>query len=77
MIRMDESDATVVAQVLAGDRDAYRVVVGRHSRNLSRLAYGMTGNEQDAEDVVQETFPRAYRRPDCFESRSTTIPKPA
>jgi len=71
MNRMEESDATVVAQVLAGDRDAFRVVVERHSHNIFRLAFRMTGNEQDAEDVVQETFLRAYRRLDRFESRSS------
>lgn len=71
MNRMEESDAAVVAQVLAGDRDAFRVVVERHSHSLFRLAFRMTGNEQDAEDVVQETFLRAYRRLDRFESRSS------
>jgi RNA polymerase sigma-70 factor, ECF subfamily len=71
MNRMEENDAVVVAQVLAGDRDAFRVVVERHSRSLFRLAYRMTGNEQDAEDVVQETFLRAYRRLNKFEARSS------
>lgn len=71
MVRMDESDAAVVAQVLAGDRDAFRVVVERHSRGIFRLAYRMTGNEQDAEEVVQETFLRAYKRLNRFESRSS------
>jgi len=55
----------------AEDRDAFRLVVERHSRSLFRLAYRMTGNEQDAEDVVQETFLRAYRRLNRFESRSS------
>jgi RNA polymerase sigma-70 factor, ECF subfamily len=71
MNQMEESDASVVAQVLAGDRDAYRVLVERHSRSIFRLAYRMTGNEQDAEDIVQETLLRAYRRLDRFESRSS------
>lgn len=71
MNRMEENDSAVVAQVLAGDRDAFRVVVERHSQSLFRLAYRMTGNEQDAEDVVQETFLRAYRRLNKFESRSS------
>ena len=71
MNRMEENDAGIVAQVLAGDRDAFRVVVERHSHSLFRLAYRMTGNEQDAEEVVQETFLRAYRRLNKFESRSS------
>ncbi|MFI5176125.1 MAG: sigma factor, partial [Terriglobia bacterium] len=34
------------------------MLVERHSRSIFRLAYRMTANEQDAEDVVQETFLR-------------------
>jgi len=67
---MDGGDAAQVAQALAGDEDAFRVLVERHSRSLFRLAYRMTGNEHDAEEVVQEAFLRAYRRLDKFESRA-------
>src|SRR5713101_4886180 len=70
MSRMDGSDAERVAQALAGDRDAFRVLVEHHSRSIFRLAYRMTGNEHDAEEVVQETFLKAYRRLNRFESRS-------
>ena len=74
MKRMSESgagsDAIQLAQALGGDRDAFRFLVERHSRGLFRLAYRMTGNEHDAEEVVQDTFLRAYRRMDRFESRS-------
>ncbi len=59
-----------VARARAGDGDAFRALVERHSRSIFRLAYRMTGNEHDAEDVVQETFLRAYRRLNRFESRS-------
>src|SRR5437762_3265117 len=51
-----ESDAIAVERTLAGDRDAYRVLVERHSHNVFRLAYRMTGNRHDAEEVVQEAF---------------------
>ena len=58
-------DATEAAAVLArarqGDSDAFRALVEQHSRSVFRLAFRMTGNEQDAEDVVQESFLRAYR----------------
>src|ERR1700745_1217007 len=70
MSRMDGGDAAIVAQALADDRDAFRVLVERHSRTLFRLAYRMTGNEQDAEEIVQDAFLRAYRRLDRFESRA-------
>ena len=49
---MEDSDSVAVARVKAGDGDAYRVLVDRHSRSVFRLAYRMTGNESDSEDVV-------------------------
>src|SRR3979409_2775484 len=65
-----ESDAIAVERTLAGDRDAFRILVERHSRNVFRLAYRMTGNQQDAEEVVQEAFLRAYQKLEQFESRA-------
>lgn len=67
---MEVTDAAVVAQVLAGDRDAFRVLVERHSRNIFRVVYRMTGNQQDAEELVQETFLRAYKSLERFELRA-------
>lgn len=67
---MEQNDAAHVAQVLGGDRDAFRVLVDRHARRLFRLAYRMTGNQQDAEEAVQDAFLRAYRRLASFESRA-------
>ena len=46
------------------------MLVERHSLRLFQLVYRMTGNEQDAEDVVQETFLRAYKQLNRFESRA-------
>ena len=65
-----ESDAIAVERTLAGERDAFRVLVERHSQQLFRLAYRMTGNEHDAEEVVQEAFLRAYRNLGQFGSRA-------
>jgi RNA polymerase sigma-70 factor (ECF subfamily) len=68
---MEDSDSLAVARVKAGDGDAYRHLVDRHSRSVFRLAYRMTGNEQDSEDVVQETFMRAYKQLHRYEARSS------
>jgi RNA polymerase sigma-70 factor, ECF subfamily len=68
---MELTDRAFVARVRAGDADAFRALVERHGRSLFRLAYRMTGNEQDAEDVVQETFLRAYRQIGKFDERSS------
>ena len=68
---MEASDLAVVARVKAGDHDAFRHLVERHSRSVFRLAYRLTGHEQDAEDVVQETFLKAFRQIRRFEARSS------
>ncbi len=65
------SDGAIVARIRGGDSDAYRLLVERHGRSVFRLAYRMTGNEQDAEDVVQETFLRAYKQLARFEDRAS------
>lgn len=65
-----DSDAIAVERTLSGDRDAYRLLVERHSANLFRLAYRMTGNRHDAEEVVQEAFLRGYQKLGQFASRS-------
>src|SRR5438128_5653530 len=67
---MDDSDAVAVARARAGDQDAFGMLVERHSIRLFQLVYRMTGNEQDAEDVVQETFLRAYKQLERFEARA-------
>lgn len=67
---MEVTDATVVAQVLAGDKDQFRLLVERHSRSIYRVAYRMTGDPQDSEEIVQETFLRAYKSLDHFELRA-------
>src|SRR5215469_16650908 len=68
---METTDATFVARARTGDADAFRVLVERHSRSLFRLAFRMTGNQQDAEDVVQESFLRAYKQLARFDERAS------
>jgi RNA polymerase sigma-70 factor (ECF subfamily) len=68
---MDLSDGTFVARARSGDSDAFRVLVERHSRPVFRLAFRMTGNEQDAEDVVQESMLRAYKQLARFDQRAS------
>ena len=67
---MPQTDAATVALARDGDSEAFRALVDRHSRAIYRLAYRMTGSAQDAEDVVQETFLKAYRQLGRFESRA-------
>ena len=68
---MDAEAGSAIERARSGDSDAFRLLVEQHSHAIFRLAYRMTGNEQDAEDVVQETFLRAYRQLDKYEARSS------
>jgi RNA polymerase sigma-70 factor, ECF subfamily len=70
MLRMDRDDHSAIQAVLAGDKEAYAGLVVRHSGRLFRVAFRITGNEADAEDVVQEALLRGYQKLESFESRS-------
>jgi RNA polymerase sigma-70 factor (ECF subfamily) len=57
-----KSEAEIVAKVLNGDRQAYALLVEEYKTPVYSLAYRMTGNSQDAEDLAQETFLRAFNQ---------------
>jgi RNA polymerase sigma-70 factor (ECF subfamily) len=68
---MEAGDAAAaLARARQGDGDAFRVLVDLHARNAFALAFRLTGDNRDAEDVVQESFIRAFRQLGRFESRS-------
>ena len=62
--------AAALARARQGDSEAFRALVELHAKAAFALAYRLTGDERDAEDVVQESFVRAYRQLARFESRS-------
>lgn len=70
MFRMDMNDHAAILAVLSGNTEAYGALVVRHSQSLFRVAFRITGNEADAEDVVQDAFLRGYQKLRGFESRS-------
>lgn len=55
------SDAWIVARVLGGDVEAFRILVERHRDRFARFAVRMLGNREDAEEALQDAFIRAYR----------------
>jgi RNA polymerase sigma-70 factor (ECF subfamily) len=55
------TDAALVARARAGEPSAAAALVRRYHADCWRFAYRMLGNRHDAEDVVQETFLRAFR----------------
>ena len=71
MPQMQPNDAAAIARAMAGEEDGFREIVDRHSRAVYQLAYRITGRAEDAEDVVQETFIKAFRQLGTFEARSS------
>lgn len=59
-----------IARAQAGDTEAFRELVEQHSRQIFRVAYRILGDEQAAEDTVQETFLRAFRTLNRFDGRA-------
>lgn len=55
------TDAELVEASLAGDRAAFDAIVERHRRQVYRLCYRFAGNHEDASDLAQDVFIRAYR----------------
>jgi RNA polymerase sigma-70 factor (ECF subfamily) len=68
---MDKAETEAIRDVLAGDRDAYRVLMDRHFCSVTRVAFRITGNEADAEEAAQEAFLRAYNKLPSFRRDST------
>lgn len=63
-------DAALAAQAKQGDKRAFTELVERYARRVFRVARHITKNDEDAEDVLQETFLKAYSRLNQFEGNS-------
>src|SRR5215831_21011083 len=74
---MDASDwasadeSTLVEACLDGRRDAFDVIVERHRRQVYQLCYRFVGNHEDASDLTQDVFIRAYRGLGAFRGGSS------
>jgi len=65
-----ELEQQTIKQVLDGDRNAFEDLVIANQRNVYNLALKITGNEQDALDLSQEAFIKAYRQLSSFRGES-------
>lgn len=63
-------ESALVAQAKAGDQNAFGELVQRYERKIYRLAKNITRNDEDAEDVLQDTFLKAYTHLDNFKGDS-------
>ncbi len=66
-----DSDPALVARAKGGDADAFSALVTRYHTRLYGLVYHMTSNNEDARDLVQEIFLKAYRSIGGFQGNSS------
>ena len=66
-----DTDEEVVRRVLAGDVAAFELILRRYNQRLYRVARSIVGDDGEAEDVVQETYLRAYEHLSQFAGRSS------
>lgn len=70
VVNPDLDDAALVAASVAGDRDAFAVIVERHRRAVYQVCYRFVSNHEDASDLSQEAFVRAWRGLKNFKGQS-------
>ena len=68
---MSTSDVNLVKRVRNGDKDAFRELVEKYQRKAFSIAFGMVNNRDDAMDLVQEAFLKAYRNLQRFQGSSS------
>ena len=65
---MEIDDQELVRRVLAGQTDDFRVLVDRHQQSIFRIASGLVGNREEAQDVTQEAFLAAFANLSGYDS---------
>src|SRR2546421_7891927 len=58
---MDSNEHAIYRAAIQGDREAFEMVIRSASRNLFAIAYGILQSREEAEDVVQDTFVKAWK----------------
>lgn len=69
MTRIEER--AVIDRVLAGETEAFELLVVKHQRKIYNLCYRMTGNPEDASDLTQDAFLKAYQNLGSFKGESS------
>jgi len=69
--KVGQDERALWAAAVESDRDAFSLATGRYRRELQVHCYRMLGSLEDAEDLVQETLLRAWRRRETYQERST------
>ena len=65
-----DQEKRIIQQAQNGEKNAFRQLVDVHKKRVYYLAYDLTGNHQDAEDLSQEVFMKAYKSLSKFRGES-------
>lgn len=68
---MEKSDEQLVEEAREGDREAFRELFERYQRKVMTIVVGMVGNPEDALEIVQDTFVKAYENLSGFKGESS------
>src|SRR5881397_3234656 len=71
LVVTNPTDAELVHACLAGRRDAFDTIVERHRRQVYQLCFRFVGNHEDASDLAQDVFLRAFRGLRSFRGQSS------
>src|ERR1700721_3901321 len=72
-ILLEAEDGALVAAAKSGSTGAFEVLVKRHQGRILRIAQRVTRNREDAEDVLQQSFQKAFAHLEKFEERSSFL----
>jgi RNA polymerase sigma-70 factor, ECF subfamily len=67
--RVNSDEAALVARVKKGSEEAFNEIILLHQQQIFSLAVKLSGNQEDAEEIVQDVFACFYRKVACFEAR--------
>ena len=67
---METPDLELLARIVAGDQNAFALLVRRHQRKVFQLAYRFSRDRQDAEELTQEIFFKVWKHARTFEGRA-------
>lgn len=71
---VETEERALIERAQGGDRDAFGLIVHRYLERVYRVAYGVVRNSDDAADIAQDTFVRAFRGIKQFDTRRPIFP---
>lgn len=65
-----ETDLELIEKIKRGEKEFYELIVKKYNQRLYRITRAMIGNESEIEDIMQDTFLKAYQYLHQFEGKS-------